>query len=158
MYFRRGIRFLIGNYVSNQGKINIIPYQLYTCLIYWICIYISFTLYLRKNIFYTALSTSSKLKLYLSLQWDQFFDLESIRRYVPIVELTEYLKLNTNVIGIVLYLQQYRDNSTGKEMSSTKAKIESFTEEKYTFQKCINEPEHYSQTDQNGINVTFVLI
>ena len=66
------------------------------------------------------------------IPWSQFFDTDSINRFVPVIELEEYLKKEGSIIDTVYYLQNYAEGwKDGK------------FEEKHDFRDCIDPPRYH---------------
>lgn len=43
------------------------------------------------------------------IKWKEFFDIESLSNFVPVIEFEDFLKLNGNKIDSVIYLQAYQE-------------------------------------------------
>ena len=66
------------------------------------------------------------------IPWSQFFDTDSINRFVPVIELEEYLEKEGSIIDTVYYLQNYAEGwKDGK------------FEEKHDFRDCIDSPRYH---------------
>lgn len=48
------------------------------------------------------------------LSWSEFFDVQSLGYYVPVIELDEFIKRNRWTIDLVYYLSGYESLDTGK--------------------------------------------
>ena len=65
------------------------------------------------------------------IPWKTFFDVDSINRYVPVIELDDYLRQEGPIIDSVFYLQNYAEGwKDGK------------FEEKHDFRECIDQPRY----------------
>ena len=60
------------------------------------------------------------------IPWSQFFDTESINRFVPVMELESYLKQEGPIIDTVYYLQNYAEGWKNGHF-----------EEKHDFRDCV---------------------
>ena len=80
------------------------------------------------------------------IPWKTFFDVESINRYVPVIELDDYLKQEGPIIDSVFYLQNYAEGwKDGK------------FEEKHDFRECIDRPRYHKEGKHEFIlNLSFV--
>ena len=67
------------------------------------------------------------------IPWSQFFDTDSINRFVPVMELEEYLIQEGPIIDSVYYLQNYAEGWKNGHF-----------EEKHDFRECID-PARYRQ-------------
>ena len=78
--------------------------------------------------------TTIEILILFRIPWKTFFDVESINRYVPVMELEDYLKLEGNIIDTVYYLQNYAEGwKDGK------------FEEKHDFRECIDRPRYHKE-------------
>ncbi|KAK3596005.1 hypothetical protein CHS0354_032523 [Potamilus streckersoni] len=72
----------------------------------------------------------------IKIPWSTFFDLESLRKHIPVIEFEDYLKvIGKPVIGEVYYLQSYKEGWDKWE-------------EKMDIRECIDKPRY--QQDENG--------
>lgn len=70
------------------------------------------------------------------LPWKLFFDIASIHRYVPCMDLEDYLKLHSPSIDTVFYLQNYAGGWTNGEFK-----------EKMDVQECLRQPPYIREDD-----------
>lgn len=69
----------------------------------------------------------------VKIPWKSFFDVDSIRRYVPAIELEEFLEREGPIIDTVLYLQSYKEGWKGN------------FEYKHDFRECISDHLPYAK-------------
>ena len=66
------------------------------------------------------------------IPWANFFDLESLQRYVPVIEFHDWKEITRGEVGAVFYLQGYKEGwKDGK------------FEEKFDLRDCLQEPHHW---------------
>ncbi|XP_014245555.1 GDP-fucose protein O-fucosyltransferase 2 [Cimex lectularius] len=78
------------------------------------------------------------------LPWSQFFDLDSMRRFVPVIETKEFMDdvLEGDALDSVYYLQHFKD-----------AFSKNWTwEDKWTFEEC-REPHSWEYKETEGVSV-----
>ena len=88
------------------------------------------------SVAYFEILTINKYRIFVvtfsRIPWSQFFDTDSINRFVPVIELEEYLKKEGSIIDTVYYLQNYAEGwKDGK------------FEEKHDFRDCIDPPRYH---------------
>ena len=44
----------------------------------------------------------------IQIPWSLFFDVASINKFVPVMELADYLRLQGRILDVVYYLQGYK--------------------------------------------------
>ncbi|KAI6177007.1 GDP-fucose protein O-fucosyltransferase 2 precursor [Aphelenchoides bicaudatus] len=71
-------------------------------------------------------------------QWSEFFDLESMNRFVPVMEFADFLKESGDQVESTLYLQHYSEGWTSVEY-----------ELKYDLRPCMEADRYFEQLD-NG--------
>ncbi len=74
------------------------------------------------------------------IPWRDFFDVGSISRFVPAVDLEEYLARHEPVLDEVLYLQRYKEGWNAGEFV-----------EKRDFRECIDPPRYRREEDGTGL-------
>ncbi|XP_059093412.1 GDP-fucose protein O-fucosyltransferase 2-like [Tigriopus californicus] len=72
----------------------------------------------------------------VKIPWKSFFDVNSIRRYVPAIELEEFLEREGPIIDTVLYLQSYKEGWEGN------------FEYKHDFRECLSENHPYVKEEE----------
>ena len=70
------------------------------------------------------------------IEWSKFFDLESMNKYVPVIEFKEFLKMITT-IDQIFYLQNYKEGWTDGKF-----------EEKYDFRECNEDVNYFKDVDE----------
>ena len=70
------------------------------------------------------------------IPWANFFDLESLQRYVPVIEFHDWKEITGGKVGAVYYLQGYKEGwKDGK------------FEEKFDLRECLQEPRYEKRKD-----------
>ncbi|KAG8197124.1 hypothetical protein JTE90_011287 [Oedothorax gibbosus] len=64
--------------------------------------------------------------------WSKFFDLSSLKKYVPVIEVEDFLKEHGNTIDVLYYLQHYAEGWTNNEW-----------EERADIRDCLGKPPYH---------------
>ena len=76
------------------------------------------------------------MKCQVRIPWANFFDLESLQRYVPVIEFHDWKEITGGEVGAVYYLQGYKEGwKNGK------------FEEKFDLRDCLQEPRYEKRND-----------
>lgn len=79
---------------------------------------------------------SRQLGHQVRIPWANFFDLESLQRYVPVIEFHDWKEITGGEVGAVYYLQGYKEGwKNGK------------FEEKFDLRDCLQEPRYEKKND-----------
>lgn len=69
------------------------------------------------------------------IKWKEFFNVESLSKFVPVLEFDDFLKINGYTIDTVVYLQAYKEGWSEKEGFTLK----------YDIRPCLDAYNYYTQ-------------